>query len=133
MIYGDIQSRYWQVGFLRFIDRPWYLFIVAMLTMWLNLRIIWRSMDKHFWTLGMFGDSEMLPHTYLFTLNTLVVLLFANTEIIARVNTTCPFYFYAWAEMITEKEERLLKAFKYYNAIIMGLNLLLFTAEIGFI
>lgn len=90
----------------------------------------------------------MLPHGYIFVISMTTVFLMANTEINARVASTCPFYFYAWSQVILEakkeheeivKKERvtwcdlltvritLVTVFGLYNVITMALNLLLFT------
>jgi len=87
----------------------------------------------------------MLPHAYIFIINMIIVLLTANSEINSRVASTCPFYFYAFSQLIIEVYEEMKKNQKMtikhkvvllmlaYNTVVMVLNLLLFTVEIGFV
>jgi len=87
----------------------------------------------------------MLPHAYIFLLNMLIVFLIANMEINSRVASTCPFYFLAFSQLIIETKEELVKkeasGYKHavvlisliYNSVVLVLNLVLFTVEIGFI
>ena len=44
----------------------------------------------------------MLPHAYILIINLIVVFMLANTEINARVASTCPFYFYALSQLVIE-------------------------------
>lgn len=46
-IYGYIQKKYWDVGFLGFLDRPWYLFATALFTNALVLYLILRLVQGH--------------------------------------------------------------------------------------
>lgn len=87
----------------------------------------------------------MLPHAYFFIVNMLMVLFMANAEINSRVASSCPFYFYAFSQLIIEVYEEMKKnkemTVKHgvvllmlaYNTVVMVLNLLLFTVEIGFV
>lgn len=87
----------------------------------------------------------MLPHAFVLVVNIMLVLLFANTEINSRVASSCPFYFYAFSQLVIEVIDELrtkrhvtLKQLIVvlalaYNAVVMMLNLLLFTVEIGFV
>ena len=93
----------------------------------------------------MFQNLVMLPHAYIFIINMIIVLLTANSEINSRVASTCPFYFYAFSQLIIEVYEEMKKNQKMtikhgvvllmlaYNTVVMVLNLLLFTVEIGFV
>lgn len=54
-----------------------------------------------------FENLAFLPHAYVFIANMVIVLLFANAEINSRVASTCPFYYYSWAQLIVEVIEDL--------------------------
>ena len=94
---------------MKFLERPWYLFATSLFTNSVSILIIYRLITAHklhFFTLDLFKsdsspdvfrNSLWLPHAYVFFINVLIVVLFANSEIIGRVAGTCPFYFYAWA------------------------------------
>jgi hypothetical protein len=166
-----------------FLERPWYLTAVSLFTNQLFLLILYRCLSKNFFTLGLLSKKEkkkpdvfdnlaFLPHAYVFILNMVIVLLFANAEINSRVASTCPFYYYAWAQLIIEvlddltfkekiqkvKEmasrnalnnlntfgtevEKKISTYKhmvvglslFYNSVVLFLNPLLFTVEVGFI
>lgn len=49
-----------------------------------------------------FNNLTMLPHAYILLINVIIVFMLANTEINARVASTCPYYFYALAQLIIE-------------------------------
>ena len=177
-IYGYIQKLYWKVGFLGFLDRPWYLLATSLATNQLFFYIFYRTLKGHgylsFITLGalkthkgepigrktdVFCNLALLPHAIVFIANMLIVLVMANSEINARVASTCPFYFYAFSQLALEvrDEIRNQKAkdmnlpfanrvntdgiYKHavvlsallYNTAVIYLNILLFGNEIGFV
>ena len=49
-----------------------------------------------------FSNSEILPHSLVFALNMLLMLLYANADVNSRVASTCPFYYWAAAVIINE-------------------------------
>ena len=164
-VYNYIQVVYWKVGWLGFLDRPWYLMATSLFTNQLFFYILYRCIrgfgPVSFFTLGVFNPGEkdnqtsifnnrnMLPHAYIFLVNMTVVLLLANSEINSRVASTCPFYFYAFSQLILEchkdlknsQQQKAVSLYQHvliaislwYNQVIMMLNLLLFTVEIGFV
>ena len=150
VIYNYIQEKYWQVGFLKFLERPWYLFATGLFTNSLAILIIFRLvqgqgtnfvlgglLNKKADYVDVFSSKVMLPFGYMFVINVVTVILFANSEIIGRVATTCPFYFYAWAQLIVENNKGLqgwiVGLYGVYNIVVLALNLFLFTTEIGFV
>jgi hypothetical protein len=174
-VYSHIQKLYWNTSFLGFLDRPWYLFCTSLFTNQFFLYVIYRMISGHsplnFFTLNVFkshqGESNdeksdvfrnrgMYALGLVFILNMLLVLLMGNSEINSRVASTCPFYFYALAQLILEVRDEIRGekaqvvlpfannnkgSYKHgvvmialiYNAIVLYLNLLLFGNEIGFI
>lgn len=95
---------------------------------------------------NVFTNLCLLPHALVLIANMLLVLLFANSEINSRVAGTCPFYYYAFAQLVVEVREEmgrrersctfkhLLVAFALlYNTVVMLLNMFLFSVEIGFV
>jgi len=89
----------------------------------------------------------MFPHFLVFVVNLMIVMLVANSEINARVASTCPFYYIAVSQLVTETYQEIrdknCKRLSYkhwvvtlsllYNSVVMVLNLVLFSGDIGFI
>uniref|UniRef100_A0A7S3IKZ9 Uncharacterized protein n=1 Tax=Strombidium inclinatum TaxID=197538 RepID=A0A7S3IKZ9_9SPIT len=118
----------------------------------------------HFITIGTFvprteegklsNEMHQLPHAFVMIVNLLVVMLFANSEINARVASTTPFYFLEFAHLIIESRNELFYASKdhptsfwsrlrlkhvavsisiFYNYAVLVVNPLIFVHEVGFI
>jgi len=165
-LYKHIQKEFWQVGFGEFLRRPWYLTATSLFTNQLLFYIIYRQIKGlgiiDFLSLGLFktvsthsnnGETDafsnltMFPHFLVFVINLIIVMLFANSEINARVASTCPFYFIALSQLVIETFNEIHdKGFEkltykhwvvmltlLYNSVVMVLNLVLFSVEIGFI
>jgi len=125
-VYSYVQKLYWQVGWMGFLERPWYLTATSLFTNQLFLYIFYRTARGHglvnFLTCGLpsthlgepnerktdiFTNLATLPHAYVFLVNMLIVLLLANTEINSRVASTCPFYYYAFAQLCLEVRDEM--------------------------
>lgn len=165
-VYSYVQAKYWHVGFGKFMERPWYLLATSLFTNQLFLYVIYRQAStqglKRLLTLNLYESGKffqpertrqdafyskaMVPHFWVLVLNLLTVLLFANTEINARVGSTCVFYFIALSQLVVETVDELKQSkgkvtYKHvlvfmtmlYNGIVMILNFLLFSVGIGFI
>lgn len=68
----------------------------------------------------------------------LLCLFFANADINSRVASTCPFYYWAVADMIVHRKKTesifcLANFALLHNALYMVLNFLLFSMEVGFL
>jgi len=78
----------------------------------------------------------VIPHVWFFAMNMLVTLLFANADINSRVASTCPFYFWAVADLLVHRENyskvSLANFAIAHNLLYMVLNLVLFPMEVGF-
>jgi hypothetical protein len=83
----------------------------------------------------MFVNHDMIPHVWFFSINILLTLLFANADINSRVASTCPYYYWAVADLIVNlKQHKGLASFALlHNVLYLLLNLLLFTMEVGFL
>jgi len=80
---------------------------------------------------------EVIPHAWFFALNMLVTLLFANSDINSRVASTCPFYYWAVADLLVHRENfskvSLANFAILHNVLYMILNFVLFPTEVGFL
>lgn len=83
-----------------------------------------------------------MPHALFFAVNIALVMLFANADINSRVASTCPFYYWAAASVISEAsasstQSLSLKAMawfiKTHNLAYLLLNFVLFLMEVGFL
>ena len=74
------------------------------------------------------------PHMLFWSLNMVILLLFANAEINSRITSTCPFYFWAVAELLSSKPKLSVIGFIIlgHNIIYMFVNLCFFPMEKGF-
>ena len=102
-----------------FLERPWYLSAVSIFTNQLFLLILCRTILGHkcnFLFLGLqekkessdvFRNHKLLPHAYIFIANMVIVMFLANSEINARVASTCPFYYFAFSQLIVEVHEEM--------------------------
>ena len=105
-VYNYIQKVYWQVGFLEFLNRPWYLWVTSWFTSQLFFYMLYRMVKGYgvsFFTIGLlkttstesieskhdvFRSLVLLPFAYVFMLNMLICVFVANSEINARVAST---------------------------------------------
>ena len=76
-------------------------------------------------TSGFFGKDAIVPHAMVFTVNMLLVMLFANADINSRVASTCPFYFWASAVILCQ-DSKMAKFISMHNLAYMLLNFVLF-------
>lgn len=79
-----------------------------------------------------FSQDLIVPHALVFTANMLLVMLFANADINSRVASTCPFYFWAAAVILTE-DSKWGKLICLHNVCYLLLNFVLFYMEVGFL
>ena len=49
-----------------------------------------------------FSNKALVPHFYILFVNLMIVLLFANSEINARVGSTCLFYYISLSQLVVE-------------------------------
>ena len=68
------------------------------------------------------------------TINMVIMLLFANSEVNSRVTSTMPFYYWAVAELMMggKRMGKLGKLALAHNVVYMLFNFALFPMEVGF-
>lgn len=124
------------------------------------LTVTYRVMKSNplaFFTLGIFGcvpkgdentvkkvnvviENEVsVPHVWYMAFQLTLVLLYANADINSRVASTIPIYYWSFASLIMERPANKDKGMYWFarfaclhNLLFLGLNLILFHAEIGF-
>lgn len=89
------------------------------------------------------SNPASIPHLWYFTIQLALVLLFANADINSRVASTIPIFYWIVSSLILEgnsgDKQTAEKASKVgwfacmHNLVYMGLNLVLFPMEVGFV
>ena len=160
-IYNYIQFVYWDNMFMGILFRKWDHLLVSLPMFIIFFGLMYKiaqKQGKNFLTLGLYGYQEevfcgslvtkqpkesifsrpeVIPHAWFFAVNMLLTLLFANADINSRVASTCPFYFWAVADLIVHRDSyskvSLANFAIAHNVLYMVLNFVLFTMEVGFL